>query len=58
MATILDVPVNDLIEKVAEQLKTIDGIKPPVWAPVVKTGQHKERPPQGKIGGTSDVLQF
>ena len=45
MATIFDVPTNDLIEGLAMQLKTMSGIQPPVWAPIVKTGQHKERPP-------------
>ncbi len=43
--SILDVPQNALIEKVAEKLKTVDSIKPPEWAAFVKTGVHKERQP-------------
>lgn len=40
-----DVPINDLIEKVAENLKKLNEIKPPIWADFVKTGRHKERRP-------------
>jgi len=39
------VPVSELIPKVAEELKKFSEIKPPEWAPFVKTGVHKERPP-------------
>jgi len=39
---------NELIEKVAEELKKIDTIKPPMWASLVKTGAHKARPPRNK----------
>ncbi len=45
MATVYDVDASELIKKTAEELKKIDAIKPPVWAPFVKTGVHKERPP-------------
>lgn len=45
MASIYDVEPQELIEKTAEELKKIDSIKPPEWAPFVKTGGHKERPP-------------
>jgi len=38
-----DVPDKELIEKVAEHLKTV--IKAPSWASFVKTGAHKERTP-------------
>ncbi len=34
-----------LIMAVADRLKTIEQIQPPVWASFVKTGVHKERPP-------------
>ena len=34
-----------LIMAVADKLKTIEQIQPPVWASYVKTGVHKERPP-------------
>ena len=45
MATIYDVPVNDLLEEVAKELQQVGGIKAPSWAAFVKTGMHKERPP-------------
>lgn len=35
-----------LIQKVAIYLKENRVIEPPPWAPFVKTGVHKERPPQ------------
>ena len=38
MAIIYDVPTNELIEKLAEELKNIEQIKPPQWAGFVKTG--------------------
>ncbi|MBW2966156.1 30S ribosomal protein S19e [Candidatus Woesearchaeota archaeon] len=40
-----DVYPNDLIEKVAEELKKIDAIKAPEWTKFVKTGVHRERAP-------------
>ena len=47
MPTPYDVPASMLIEKLAEYLKNnVDSIKPPEWAPFVKTGVHKERPPE------------
>lgn len=48
MATIYDVDTNELIDAVAEELKKIDAIQPPEWAPFVKTGVSKERPPVNK----------
>lgn len=45
MPTIYDVSPNDLILKVAEELKGMPEMKPPEWADYVKTGMHKERPP-------------
>jgi small subunit ribosomal protein S19e len=45
MPTMYDVPVNDLIEEVAKELKDNGSIKPPEWATYAKTGTHKERPP-------------
>lgn len=38
-----DVPQNELIEKTAIELKKL--IHMPSWAPFVKTGPHKQRPP-------------
>jgi small subunit ribosomal protein S19e len=43
--TVYEVYPNELIEKVAEELKKIEEIKPPVWAAFAKTGVHKERAP-------------
>jgi len=45
MVTIQDVPVNDLVDSVAQKLREIDGFDAPLWAKFVKTGVHKERPP-------------
>lgn len=45
MPTMYDVDSQELIEKAAEELKKIPEIKAPEWAPFVKTGMHKERPP-------------
>ena len=45
MATMYDVEAQELISRAAEELKKIPEIKPPEWAPFVKTGMHKERPP-------------
>ena len=45
MASIYEVDSSELIEKAAEELKKIKAIAPPAWAPFVKTGVFKERPP-------------
>ena len=46
MPTPYDVPASLLIERLAQYLKNnVDPIRPPEWAPFVKTGVHKERPP-------------
>ncbi len=45
MANVYEVDSAELIEKSADELKKIDSIKPAAWAPFVKTGVHKERPP-------------
>jgi len=46
MTTVYDVPPGILIERIAEELKNYEEIKPPSWAHYVKTGVHKERAPQ------------
>ena len=47
MPTPYDVPASLLIDRLARYLKNnMDPIKPPEWAPFVKTGVHKERPPE------------
>lgn len=47
MPTTYDVPPSILIERLAKYLEdNVDAIKPPEWAPYVKTGAHAERAPQ------------
>lgn len=47
MVTALEVPADMLIKKLAEYLREhVPAVKPPVWAYMVKTGAHKEKPPQ------------
>ncbi|MBT7903072.1 30S ribosomal protein S19e [Candidatus Woesearchaeota archaeon] len=48
MPTMFDVPVNDLIEDVAKELQNMPEIEAPEWAPLVKTGMNRERPPVRK----------
>jgi len=45
MVNIYDAPINELIDKAAQELKKVEAIKEPEWAPIVKTGPHKELPP-------------
>lgn len=47
MTTAYDVPPEPLIRRAAAALKDeVDAVTPPEWAPFVKTGAHKERPPE------------
>ena len=46
MPTAFDIPPEKLITALAEALKKTDHMQPPEWAPFVKTGIHKERPPE------------
>lgn len=48
MVSIYSVDPQELIFKVAEELKKISSIKPPVWAVFAKTGVSKQRPPAQK----------
>lgn len=48
IVTALSVDANQLIEILAKELQGIPQIKPPAWAPFVKTGANKERPPARK----------
>ncbi|HMD78419.1 MAG TPA: 30S ribosomal protein S19e [Nitrososphaerales archaeon] len=41
-----DVPSSKLIGALAEQMKSLPGMKAPEWAQWVKTGSHAERPPE------------
>lgn len=45
MATPFDVPPSIFIEKLKDELKNVKDLTPPEWAKFVKTGAHKERPP-------------
>ena len=46
MPTPYDVPASLLIERLAKYLKdNVEAVKPPSWAPYVKTGVCKERAP-------------
>ena len=45
MTTMYDAESQELILKAAEELKKVPDVKPPAWAPFVKTGMHKQRPP-------------
>ncbi len=45
MTTVYDVPATALIDEAAKALRKISAIETPEWAPFVKTGVHKEKPP-------------
>lgn len=46
MVSVKDADTNRLIEKTAEELTKLEEIRPPEWSAFVKTGSHKERPPE------------
>lgn len=48
MAKAYDVPANNLIDRLTEQLKREKKIEPPGWSAFVKTGAHVEKIPQNK----------
>lgn len=48
MTTLYDAPVDKLIQLLSNKLKENEHITPPEWAGWVKTGVHKEHPPQDK----------
>ena len=48
MAKVFDVPADDLISKLSDQLKKDKKINPPEWAGYVKTGTHAEKIPQNR----------
>lgn len=45
MVTVHDVPPNELIERISDELKEMEDIQLPDWAGFVKTGVHKEKAP-------------
>ncbi len=48
MAKVFDVPADNLISRLSDQLKKDKKINPPEWAYFVKTGSHAEKIPQNK----------
>ncbi len=44
--SVKDVHPEELTEKLSEKLKEFEKIEPPEWSDFVKTGNHRERPPQ------------
>lgn len=46
MATVYDIPANELIDRVASKLKEIEELTPPEYSKYVKTGVHKDRAPE------------
>ncbi|MEM5794626.1 MAG: 30S ribosomal protein S19e [Candidatus Aenigmatarchaeota archaeon] len=48
MVTAREVSAQKLIEKVKEELKKFEEIKPLPWSRFVKSGSHRERPPEQK----------
>lgn len=45
MVTIQEAEASQLVYATAEELKNVEAIKAPTWAPFVRTGVHKDRPP-------------
>lgn len=45
MAKVYDIPADILIDKLSNILKD-EGVSAPAWAAYVKTGSHKDKPPQ------------
>lgn len=45
MTTVFDVPAGPLIAEAAKRLREVKEVTPPAWAPFVKTGVHREKPP-------------
>jgi small subunit ribosomal protein S19e len=41
-----EVPAGALIRQVSEELKKLEELTPPHWSHFVKTGAHRERPPE------------
>jgi small subunit ribosomal protein S19e len=48
MTTVFDVPADSLIDRLSEELKKRNEIKPPAWAAFAKTGVHKQMPPESQ----------
>jgi len=48
MVSVKEVPAQQFVEKLKEELKKIEQIKQPEWMKFAKSGSHRERPPQQK----------
>jgi len=46
MVSVKDVPAQLFVEKLKEELKKIEQIKPTEWIKYAKSGSHRQRPPQ------------
>lgn len=46
MVSALDVEPAKLVERLKEELKKLEEVKPPLWSKFVKSGRHRERPPE------------
>ncbi len=46
MTTAHDVPAEDLIQAIEEELQDSDAVEPPEWAEFSKTGRDRELPPE------------
>lgn len=46
MAAVRDVPADKFISKLKEELKKVKEVKPLEWSKFVKSGAHRERPPE------------
>ena len=44
--SVREVSASALVERLSEELKRLEQIEPPEWSSFVKTGAHKERPPE------------
>ncbi|MEM0467412.1 MAG: 30S ribosomal protein S19e [Candidatus Thermoplasmatota archaeon] len=48
MTTAFDVPAHELIKALTKKLQNEKAITPPPWTAFVKTGVHKENPPENR----------
>lgn len=48
MTLVKDADSQEFIEKLAENLEKMEQLKQPDWSRFIKTGRHKERPPEQK----------
>ncbi len=48
MVSVKEVPSQQFVEKLKEELKKVEQLKPPKYVSYAKTGPHRERPPQQK----------